>query len=67
VRAVADARARQTLLLAQQRQHAEDDRHVAVQLHAHQAMRHRLADVLEVHRLAFDQRADGYDGVEGGC
>ena len=60
-----DARPRLGLLLIQDGQQAEDQRHARVELDAHQAVRDRLGDVLEVHGLALDEHADGDDGVEG--
>lgn len=60
-----DARPHQTLLVAQQRQEPKDNRHVAVQLHAHEPVADRVSDVLEMHRLALDEHADGNDCIEG--
>jgi len=56
---------RPRLLLAQDRQDAEDDGDARVQGDAHQALRHAVSDVLEVHGLALDQHPDGDQGVEG--
>jgi len=64
VATVDEARARHPLLLGQDGQNAKDDGHAGVELHAHQPLRDGVGDVLEVHRLALDQHADGDDGVE---
>lgn len=60
-----DASARLCLVVREHRQHAKDDGDTRVELHAHQAVRHAVGNVLKVHRLALDQDADGNDGVEG--
>ena len=60
-----DTRPDERLFLRQHSQQPKHDRHAAVELHAHEAVRHGVGDVLEVHGLAFDQHADGDDGVEG--
>lgn len=44
---------------------AEDDGDAEVEADAHEALRHGVGYVLEVHGLALDQDADGDDGVEG--
>ena len=59
------AGSRLRLLIIQHRQQAENQRHAGVELHAHEARRHGVSDVLEVHGLAFYEHADGDDGVEG--
>lgn len=59
-----NARPVETLLLTQQRQQAKDDRHIAIQLQAHETMTDRISNVLEVHRLALDQHANGDDRIE---
>lgn len=64
-----DARTRLGLLLRQDGQEAEDQRHPRVELHAHQTLRDGFGNVLEVHSLALDQHADGDDSIKrrGGC
>ena len=61
----ADAGAGLGLVVVEDGQDAEDDGHAEVEADAHQAMRHGVGDVLEVHGLALDQHADGDDRVEG--
>lgn len=60
------AGARLGLVVAEDRQDAEDDGDAEVELRAHQAVGYGVGDVLEVHRLALDQDADGDDSVKGG-
>lgn len=55
----------EALLLTKQRKQPENHRHARIQLHAHQPITDRVRDILEVHRFALDQDADGYDRVEG--
>jgi hypothetical protein len=64
VAAVEEAGAGLGLLVVQHRQHAEDDGDAKIQLRPHQAVRHGVRDVLEVHRLALDEHTDGDYGVE---
>jgi hypothetical protein len=58
-------RALQTLLLSQQRQQAKDNGHTGIELHLHQGVRHRIGNVLKVHRFTLDEHANGDDGVKG--
>lgn len=60
-------RSLQALLIAQQRQQAEDDRHIVIELQPHEPVARRVCNVLKVHRLALDQHANRDDGVERGC
>lgn len=62
-----DTRPGLCLLLSQHRQQAENKRDAGVELDAHEALRHGIRDILEVHRLALDEDANGNEGVEGGC
>lgn len=66
VAARGEPRARLGLVIVEHRQHAEDDGDAEVESSAHQAVGHRVRDVLKVHSLALDQHADGDDGVERG-
>lgn len=59
-----EAGPRLRLLLGEHGQDAKDDGHARVERDAHQALRHRVGNVLEVHRLALDQHANGDQGVE---
>lgn len=59
-----DAGALEGLVVVEAREDAEDDGRAAVELDAHERLRHGVADVLEVHRRALDEHADGDDGVE---
>lgn len=59
-----NARSLLCLYLIQTGQKPKHDGHTTVQLHAHQAMRGRLGDVLKVHGIALDEDADGDDGGE---
>jgi len=54
----------QALLLVHDRQQPKDDWHPDIQLHFHQPMTDSIADVLEVHGLAFYQDAYRNDGVK---
>ncbi|OSS55100.1 hypothetical protein B5807_01715 [Epicoccum nigrum] len=58
-------RPEQPLLLRQHRQQPKNNRHIAVQLQPHEAMRHGIRNVLEVHRLALDQHSNRNNSVEG--
>lgn len=60
-----DAGARLGLLVVQDGEDAEDDGDVCVELDTHEAVDSRVGDVLEVHRLALDEDADGDYGVKG--
>lgn len=62
-----EAGPRLRLLLGEHGKDTENDGHARVERHAHQALRHRVGNVLEVHRLALDQHANGDQGVEGAC
>lgn len=53
------------LVLGEDGEDAEDDGDARVEGDAHEAVGDAVGDVLEVHRLALDQHADGDDGVEG--
>lgn len=53
------------LLIVEDGEDAEDDGDARVEPHAHEAVGDGVGDVLEVHRLALDEDADGNDGVEG--
>ena len=59
------ARPLQRLIVRESSQHAEDDRDPCIELHAHERVRHAVADVLEVHRRALDEHPDRDDRVEG--
>lgn len=63
--ATTDAGPREGLVLIQDGQQTEDERHAVVELDAHETMRDGLGNVLEVHGLALDQDADGDEGIEG--
>ncbi len=59
-----DAGAGESLLVVEHRQDAKDDGDAGVELHAHEAVRGRVGNVLKVHRLALDKHADSDDGVK---
>ncbi|DAZ96764.1 TPA: hypothetical protein N0F65_012341 [Lagenidium giganteum] len=52
------------LLLVEHREDTEEHRHVRVELHLHDALRHSVTDVLEVHRVALDQAANAHDRID---
>lgn len=56
-----NARAFPRLLVGQAREHPEDRRHPRVQPHPHDAVRNRVADVLEVHGRPLDQHPNADD------
>lgn len=53
------------LIFGKDSQDTENHGNLAIELHAHQTMRNSIADVFKMHRLAFDQNPDGYDGIKG--
>lgn len=53
------------LVLSQHGEDTKDDGDTRVQRDTHQALRDTVGDVLEVHRLALDEHADGDYRVEG--
>ena len=61
---VRNAGALECLFLIEHGKDTEDHRLLGVERNALQAMKARLADVLKVHRRAFDERADCDDRVE---
>ena len=64
VRTTPNTRPLQRLVVRQRGEDAKDDRHARVELDAHERVRHAVADVLEVHRRALDEHADGDHRVE---
>jgi hypothetical protein len=54
----------QRLIIRQCGQDAKNHRRPRLQLHPHQPMRHRVADVFKVHRRALDQAPNRDDRVE---
>lgn len=64
VLAAAEAGALERLVVRKGSEYAEDDGNTCIELDAHERVRHALADVLEVHRRAFDEHADSNDRVE---
>lgn len=65
VRAGPETSALQRLLLSERGQHAKDNRSPGVELHAHKSVGDRVADVLEVHSRALNERANGDNRIEG--
>lgn len=54
----------QCLIIVQHSQNSKYDWDSCVQLDTHKRVRHALADVLKVHRSAFDEDTNGDDGIE---
>lgn len=61
----ADSRPEQSLVFCEGGENTKDDGDAGIELDAHEAVRDRVGDVLEVHSFAFDQNTDGNHRVEG--
>ena len=59
-----DARTLQCLVVRERGEHTEDDGNSSIELDAHKRVRNGFADVLEVHRGALNENADGDNRVE---